>query len=44
LAAGVMLLFFRLFKVGDYVEAASIDGSVEESGLFASTFVTLDNT
>jgi len=44
LAAGVMLLLFRPFKVGDYVEAAGVDGSVEEIGLFASSFVTLDNT
>ena len=44
LAAGVMLLIFRPFRVGDYVEAAGVDGSVEEIGLFASTLVTLDNT
>ena len=44
LAAGVMLLIFRPFKVGDYVEAAGVDGRVEEIGLFASSFVTLDNT
>lgn len=44
LAAGVMLLIFRPFKVGDYVEAAGVDGSVEEIGLFASSLATLDNT
>ncbi len=44
LAAGVMLLIFRPFRVGDYVEAAGVDGTVEEIGLFASTLVTLDNT
>lgn len=44
LAAGVMLLIFRPFRVGDYVEAAGVDGSVEEIGLFASSLATLDNT
>ena len=44
LAAGVMLLIFRPFRVGDYVEAAGVEGTVEEIGLFASTLVTLDNT
>ena len=44
LAAGVMLLIFRPFRLGDYVEAAGVDGSVAEIGLFASTFLTLDNT
>lgn len=44
LAAGVMLLIFRPFKVGDYVEAAGVDGAVEEIGLFASALISLDNT
>ena len=44
LAAGVMLLIFRPFRVGDYVEAAGAEGSVEEIGLFASSLTTLDNT
>ena len=44
LAAGVMLLIFRPFRLGDYVEAGGVDGTVEEIGLFASTLVTLDNT
>ena len=44
LAAGVMLLIFRPFRVDDYVEAAGVEGTVEEIGLFASTLVTLDNT
>lgn len=44
LAAGVMLLIFRPFKVGDYVEAAGVEGNAEEIGLFASVLTTLDNT
>lgn len=43
-AAGVMLLVFRPFRVDDYVEAAGIEGTVREIGLFASTLDTLDNT
>ncbi len=43
-AAGVMLLVFRPFRVDDYVEAAGIEGTVREIGLFAATLDTLDNT
>ncbi|MEM6954677.1 MAG: mechanosensitive ion channel domain-containing protein [Myxococcota bacterium] len=43
IAAGVMLLIFRPFKVGDVVTAAGVTGSVEEIGLFTSTFKTVDN-
>lgn len=42
-AAGVMLLFFRPFKVGDLIEAAGTLGVVEEVGVFSSTFKSLDN-
>jgi len=43
LAAGVMLLGFRPFKVGDYVDAGGTSGTVEEIGLFATTIVSVDN-
>jgi small conductance mechanosensitive channel len=33
-AAGVMLLIIRPFRVGDWIEASSVSGSVEEIGLF----------
>ena len=33
-AAGVMLLIFRPFTIGDYVEAGGAAGSIEEIGLF----------
>ena len=42
-AAGVMLLIFRPFKVGDYVVAGGTEGTVEEIELFTTTLNTLDN-
>jgi len=42
-AAGVMLLFFRPFKVGDVVNAGGTTGKVVEIGLFTTTFDTPDN-
>lgn len=42
-AAGVMLLIFRPFKVGDYVKVAGIDGVVEQIELFTCEFKSLDN-
>ncbi|GJL54060.1 MAG: mechanosensitive ion channel protein [Nitrospirales bacterium] len=42
-AAGVMLLIFRPFKVGDYVEAAGIAGTVKTITLFVTELATPDN-
>lgn len=42
-AAGVMLLIFRPFKVGDLVEVAGTLGRVKEIGIFATHVNTLDN-
>ena len=42
-ASGVMLLIFRPFKVGDFVEAGGQGGSVKEIGVFATTLATADN-
>jgi len=42
-AAGVMLLVFRPFKVGDYIVAAGKEGVVAELGLFVTAIDTLDN-
>lgn len=42
-AAGVMLIMFRPFKEGDFVEAAGTSGIVENIAIFASTFRTPDN-
>jgi small conductance mechanosensitive channel len=43
LAAGVMLLFFRPFRVGDYVEAGGQAGTVKSIDLFVTEFATPDN-
>jgi small conductance mechanosensitive channel len=42
-AAGVMLLVFRPFKVGDVVNAAGITAKVGEIDLFTTAFDTPDN-
>lgn len=42
-AAGVMLLIFRPFKVGDFVEVAGTRGAVREIGIFATRLDTPDN-
>jgi small conductance mechanosensitive channel len=42
IAAGIMLLWLRPFKVGDYIEAGPIAGTVKEVGLFASELHTGD--
>jgi small conductance mechanosensitive channel len=42
-AAGVMLLMFRPFKLGDYVEIGGSSGSVAEISAFTTTLNTPDN-
>jgi small conductance mechanosensitive channel len=42
-AAGVMMIIFRPFKAGDFVEAAGIAGVVEEIKIFTTTLRTGDN-
>ncbi|MCA9523721.1 MAG: mechanosensitive ion channel [Myxococcales bacterium] len=42
-AAGVMLLVFRPFKVGDVVSVGGSTGKVDEIGLFTTTLDTPDN-
>lgn len=43
LAAGVMLIIFRPFKVGDYIEGAGIAGSVREIEIFTTILISPDN-
>jgi small conductance mechanosensitive channel len=42
-AAGVMLLVFRPFNVGDFIEAGGATGSVIAIGVFATTLKSGDN-
>jgi small conductance mechanosensitive channel len=42
-AAGTMLLILRPFKVGDYIVAGGIGGTVKSLGLFGTEMATPDN-
>jgi small conductance mechanosensitive channel len=42
-AAGVMIIIFRPFQIGDYINAGGAAGSVDEIGLFATMMHTPDN-
>jgi small conductance mechanosensitive channel len=42
-AAGVMLLLFRPFKIGDYVQVAGHAGTVNAISLFVTEMATVDN-
>jgi small conductance mechanosensitive channel len=42
-AAGVMLLIFRPFKIGDYIEAGGASGTVQEIAIFSTTLHSPDN-
>lgn len=42
IAAGIMLLVLRPFRVGEYIDADGISGTVQEIGLFATELKTFD--
>jgi small conductance mechanosensitive channel len=42
-AAGAFLVFLRPFKVGDFVSAGGVTGTVDSIGLFGTTINTPDN-
>jgi small conductance mechanosensitive channel len=42
-SSGVMLVFFRPFKVGDQIDAAGVSGVVESIGIFHVVLKTPDN-
>ncbi len=42
-AAGVMLLIFRPFRPGDFVDVSGTNGTVQEIGLFSTVLHTADN-
>ncbi len=43
LAGGIMLVIFKPFKVGDYVETSGVQGVVRSINLFYTVLITLDN-
>jgi small conductance mechanosensitive channel len=42
-AAGAFIMVLRPFKVGDFVTAGGVTGTIKEVGLFVTAIVTLDN-
>jgi small conductance mechanosensitive channel len=42
-AAGMMILLYRPFDVGDLIEAAGVSGTVSQMSLVNTTILTLDN-
>ncbi len=42
-SSGIMIILFRPFKVGDFIEAGGVSGTVEEVRLFATILRTGDN-
>jgi small conductance mechanosensitive channel len=42
-ASGIMLLIFRPFRVGDFVEVGGTLGTVDEIGIFTTTLTSPDN-
>ena len=43
IGAAVLIIIFRPFKVGDFVEAGGATGTVEDVNLFSTTIAPLDN-
>jgi small conductance mechanosensitive channel len=41
--AAVLIIFFRPFKVGDFIEASGVMGNVKSMNLFSTTLTTVDN-
>jgi len=42
-AAGLLLVLFRPYKIDDYVEIAGEEGVVQDLNIFTTTLITLDN-
>jgi len=42
-AAGVLMIIFKPFKAGDYIEGAGVAGTVEELGIFTTLLKSPDN-
>lgn len=44
IAAGMMLLFLRPFRIGEWIKVGTVEGTVEEIGLFATRLRAVDGT
>lgn len=42
-AAGVLIVLFRPYKVGDYIEAAGVAGTIEQVQILTTILITPDN-
>ena len=42
-AAGVMMIIFQPFRIGDYIEAGGAEGTVSEIQIFSTIMMTKDN-
>jgi small conductance mechanosensitive channel len=42
-AAGVMMIIFQPFRIGDYVEAGGAEGTVSEIQIFSTIIMSKDN-
>jgi len=42
-AGGVLIILFKPYKIGDYIEAAGVAGTVNEIQIFATLLNTVDN-
>ena len=42
-AGGLMILMFKPFRVGDYIEATGAEGTVRDISVFYTTLLTIDN-
>lgn len=42
-AAGVLMIMFKPFKIGDYIEAGGASGTVEQIGIFTTELKSPDN-
>lgn len=43
IASGVMIMVFRPYKLGDYIEASGVSGTVRDINLFQTVLATPDN-
>jgi len=43
LAGGLMILIFKPFKIGDYIESSGAEGTVSDISIFYTTVMTIDN-